>query len=127
MKEENKMQREIIDYCHINKIFVIKTNGEGLPDLILCYRGYFVACELKAPGEQNQVTKIQWIRIREILKSGGIATIISSLHSFVFFLERIMDGITYSDTEAKYAAIQMMEIQMCDKEEIKKCKEIIND
>jgi Holliday junction resolvase len=45
----------------------------GVPDLICCYAGSFIAIEVKALGKLSGVTELQKRRIEEIRKAGGIA------------------------------------------------------
>jgi hypothetical protein len=59
----------------------------GLPDLIFCYRGRFVALEVKMP--EGVVSKIQRRRIAEIREAGGHAYVVRSVASAVRVLERV--------------------------------------
>lgn len=49
----------------------------GIPDLLICYRGLFVAIEVKLPG--NSPTKIQQYVMKQIEKAGGIVAVAYSL------------------------------------------------
>lgn len=49
----------------------------GVPDLLLCVRGRFVAIELKAP--RGVPTKLQVHQIGLIHKAGGVAAVCRSL------------------------------------------------
>lgn len=49
----------------------------GIPDIIVCYRGRFIAFECKAGG--NKATVLQEITIRKILKAGGYALVVRSV------------------------------------------------
>ena len=46
----------------------------GTPDLLICYRGYFIAWELKT--DRGRVEPLQQFKLDEIEKSGGIARIV---------------------------------------------------
>ena len=59
----------------------------GLPDLIFCYRGQFVALEVKMP--EGVVSSIQKRRITEIREAGGYAYVVRSVASAVRVLERV--------------------------------------
>lgn len=59
----------------------------GLPDLIFCYRGQFVALEVKMP--EGVVSSIQRRRIAEIREAGGYAFVVRSVASAVRVLERV--------------------------------------
>lgn len=45
----------------------------GLPDIIGCINGIFVGIEVKAPGLEDTLTKIQAENIQRIIMAGGIA------------------------------------------------------
>ena len=54
--------------------FVLKTQErtvKGIPDLLACFKGKFIAIELKVDGEE--ATPIQKYRIKQIVKAGGLA------------------------------------------------------
>ncbi len=57
--------------------YVEKTHGDakkaGLPDLLCCVRGLFVAIEVKAPGARRGATRRQLAELERIRRSGGIA------------------------------------------------------
>ena len=46
----------------------------GTPDLLICYRGYFIAWELKT--DRGRVEPLQQFKLDEIEKAGGIARIV---------------------------------------------------
>lgn len=48
----------------------------GIPDIICCWNGRFVAIETKAPGKRDNTTPNQDARIREIKDAGGWAYVI---------------------------------------------------
>ena len=51
----------------------------GLPDIIGCYKGLFFGLEVKLPGKENTLTKIQQFWIRKIVEAGGIAHMVTSV------------------------------------------------
>lgn len=53
----------------------------GIPDIICCYRGWFVAIECKAGN--NKCTTLQQNNIDEIREQGGLAWVINegNMHS----------------------------------------------
>jgi hypothetical protein len=72
----------------------------GLPDLIFCYRGRFVALEVKMP--EGVVSKIQRRRIAEIREAGGAAYVVRSVASAVRVLARVdaeLDSQHVGDTQ----------------------------
>lgn len=49
----------------------------GLPDVIGCWEGRFLALEVKVPGEKP--TPLQTLTLHEIAESGGIAAVVWSV------------------------------------------------
>ena len=49
----------------------------GIPDIIVCYRGRFIAFEVKVG--KNKATLLQELTIREILRAGGYALVVRSV------------------------------------------------
>ena len=63
-------------------LFFWKTHGAqfgkaGIPDIIICYHGKFIALEVKASGRMP--TALQSNTIGKIRKAGGIAYVVYSL------------------------------------------------
>jgi hypothetical protein len=61
--------------------FMPVSNGMGqvgIPDIICCYRGIFVAIETKAPGKRNQVTANQERVIEAIRTADGYAWVVDN-------------------------------------------------
>lgn len=90
-KSENSIQAEILDFLRGNKKKGIKPFGgywlnfhggdpympRGIPDIIGCYRGRFVALEVKRPGEQPRA--IQVVALKALKRAGAITAIVHSL------------------------------------------------
>lgn len=51
----------------------------GIPDIIVCYKGRFIALEAKVG--KNQPTKLQAATIDKIRQAGGIASVVYSLEN----------------------------------------------
>mgnify|MGYP003290344298 CR=1 FL=1 len=49
----------------------------GIPDIIVCHRGHFIALEAKVG--KNQPTKLQTVTIEQIRKAGGTAAVVRSV------------------------------------------------
>ena len=72
---ESDLQKEVIEYLKQNKIYYINIHGggwtgKGTPDLILCFKGKFIAFELKV--NSNTLSKAQQIRKMQIERAGGV-------------------------------------------------------
>lgn len=82
MKESDLIEK-IKQYLKtIPELFFWKEHGgyygtAGIPDLIICYKGRFIALEVKV--EKNKPTLLQEITIRQILKAGGWAKIVRNV------------------------------------------------
>ena len=61
--------------------------NSGAPDMLVCYRGYFVGIECKAG--KNKPTKLQLHNLEQIRKSGGIALVINeeNMHDVIGLIE----------------------------------------
>ena len=74
MTEQN-IQKKIISYLQKEAgAYVVKTvvsNRAGVPDLLACIGGRFVAIEVKRPGKD--ATPLQRYNIGAILEAGGTA------------------------------------------------------
>lgn len=59
--------------------FMPVSNGMGqvgIPDIICCYKGFFVAIETKAPGKKSQVTENQKRVMDAIRDATGLAWVV---------------------------------------------------
>lgn len=59
----------------------------GIPDLIVCYKGKFIAFECKRPG--GKPTLLQKITLNKIEKAKGIAKIVTSVEQVKEVIEKI--------------------------------------
>lgn len=64
------------------RCFAWKTHGgmygtAGIPDIIACVDGRFVALEVKQPG--GKPTRLQEITLGKIREAGGIAAVVTSV------------------------------------------------
>lgn len=77
---EKQFENKVKDYLRKNKCWYIKYWGggdftkAGIPDLLVCVNGYFLAIELKS--SRGKATELQKVQIDLIRKSGGIAIIL---------------------------------------------------
>jgi hypothetical protein len=61
----------------------------GIPDLLICYRGYFVGIEVKQPGAENNVSPRQRHVLRQIEAAGGITAVVSSVEEVARLLSKL--------------------------------------
>jgi hypothetical protein len=60
----------------------------GIPDIVACLRGRFVAFEVKT--ENGRLTELQRLTLARIRAAGGVAEKVTSLDE----VRQIIDGIT---------------------------------
>lgn len=91
-------------------LYFLKTqemSRRGVPDLLICYKGQFVAIELKIEGEKP--TKLQALKLDEIKVAGGLAFYTtpsnwkSDLANLVHFFEQTvyMKGVYHGEENRK--------------------------
>jgi hypothetical protein len=66
----------------VNGIFFWKQFGgmygqSGLPDIVCCYKGRFIAFEVKT--DKGKVSVLQEVTLRKIRAAGGIADVVRSI------------------------------------------------
>jgi Holliday junction resolvase len=75
--KESKIQKKIITYLEDEGAYVV--NGiytkEGVPDLLVCIRGKFLAIEVKTPTTTNSVSPLQQYNLDRITEIGGYAMV----------------------------------------------------
>lgn len=59
----------------------------GLPDVLCCYRGKYVAFEVKTPT--GKLTKLQEVTLRRISEAGGIAHKVTSVEEVAHILSTL--------------------------------------
>ena len=72
---EGKFKEKVLkDLRSVEQLYVLKTQEmarRGVPDLLICYKGKFIAIELKVDGAKP--TKLQDIKLNEIRLAGGLS------------------------------------------------------
>jgi len=61
----------------------------GIPDIICCYQGKFLAIETKAPGKRHNTTPNQDARINEIRAAKGWALVVDDVEQVKEFLDDV--------------------------------------
>ena len=87
------MQKKIIDYlqerCYVVKAVV--ANRGGVPDLLCCVGGKFVAFEVKSGT--GKVTPLQERNLEMIKQNGGLAYVVKSLDEVKSIVACITKGL----------------------------------
>lgn len=91
-KPEAKLQEKCIQYAKNEGIFTFNVVGSaysaiGTPDLFLCIRGKFVACEFKVGN--NKLSPAQRLIRDRIIDSGGLHFVPRSFEEF----KKIIDSL----------------------------------
>lgn len=91
---ESKLQRDIRKYIRSLGGYAIKYHSSeftepGVPDIICCYKGFFVAIETKRKGHKSEQTEYQKIHERNIKASGGIYLLCDDIEEVKFLLKDI--------------------------------------
>lgn len=88
---EQQIQNKIIKYlktiAYVVKI--ISASKSGIPDLLVLYKGKFIALEVKTPDKKNNVSDLQEHNINEIIRNGGLAYVVWELNQ----VKEIIEGL----------------------------------
>ena len=76
VKSETRLVKRIMDILRQNDVFCFKVHGSpfqmsGLPDIVGCHRGRFIAIEVKITGKEP--SPLQYQRLKQINRCGGFA------------------------------------------------------
>jgi penicillin-binding protein-related factor A (putative recombinase) len=88
---ENSFQNKAIEYLESVGAYVIDFWGspysrKGIPDLICCFRGHYIAFELKKPNETKKGLPAQLFHLNKIVRAGGAAHIVNSIEEIRYVL-----------------------------------------
>lgn len=81
--KEKAIENKIKQYLKtVEDLYFFKEHGglygtAGVPDIICCYKGRFIALEVKAPD--GKATALQDATIKRIRKAGGVAEVVRSV------------------------------------------------
>ena len=84
MTPEGKVKKAVKEYLKsIGAWYYMPvTNGMGrvgCPDILVCYKGLFMAFETKAPGKIKNVTPNQEREITDIQRANGLALVVDDV------------------------------------------------
>lgn len=94
VQPETRIQRAIQQMVKERGGFIFKVHGSelmmvGLPDLISCYCGYFIAFEVKTAT--GKVSPAQRLRMRQIMGASGIVVVARSVSD----ASKVLDAIDH--------------------------------
>jgi Holliday junction resolvase len=89
---ESRLSRQIMEALRARGAFVFKVHGgptmmNGLPDIIVCYRGWYIGLETKLPG--GRTSAVQNLRHGQITEAGGVARVVHSVAEAVAVLAEL--------------------------------------
>ena len=92
MKESTIIEKIKKYLSNIPNLFFWKEHGgqfgtAGIPDIIVCYKGKFIAFECKRPN--CKPTLLQYITISKIRNAGGIVVVATSLEDVKNAIESV--------------------------------------
>lgn len=94
MRDEKTLQNKCIRWlrsqpdCWFFKVSGSACQTPGVPDLVICWKGKFVAVELKSPI--GYARDVQLATIDKIIKAGGVAFIVRSFSEFLEAMRNII-------------------------------------
>lgn len=123
MPAEKNFENKVKEYLESQEAWFIKYWGgakytkTGIPDILCCINGYFLAIEIKGPN--GKPSDLQIVNIREIRKAGGIAIVLwpDQYARFKILCELLKSG-------SHYAAV-MLQTDCFDEKISVKQKEIL--
>ena len=97
MKNESQLVSQIKNYlkskgAYCEKIFGGGFQASGIPDILCCYKGLFIAIEVKSPTGKGRASDVQKLKIKAIRDSGGLAFITDNFEE----VERVFNWIDNS-------------------------------
>lgn len=78
MRSEQAIQSDILKYLKSVGAYTIKVAAatkSGVPDIICCYKGRFIAIEVKRPETKTNVSPLQVANITMIINAQGEALV----------------------------------------------------
>ena len=86
-----KALRDKFPDIYIRKIHVSEFSQAGMPDLICCYRGRFVAMEVKMAGEK--LSALQNIEGVAVVNAGGHWFIVTSVEEAISVMREVSSDV----------------------------------
>ena len=97
MKSEQAIQSDILKYLKSVGAYTIKVSAAtkaGIPDIICCYKGRFIALEVKRPEAKTNVSPLQVANITMIINAQGEAIVAWDKEMVKTFINNIDKEIT---------------------------------
>jgi Holliday junction resolvase len=92
MAKEQDYQKKIVTALESKGAYVVKVvaaSKKGVPDVLVCYEGYFIGIEVKTPTTRSNVSKLQEYNLKKIQKAGGFSTVAVDISDVAPIIEEI--------------------------------------
>ena len=98
MASEKNFENRIKKYLKDNGAWFLKYwagaayTKSGIPDILACVNGYFVAIEVKAPN--GKASELQFYNLRDIERAGGFAFLLypAGYEDFKEFIDDLLEN-----------------------------------
>lgn len=90
--KEGKVQKKIIEYLTNVGAEVVKVeraNKRGVSDLLACYKGRFLAIEVKEPNKPDNASELQSVFLGRVKRAGGYSTLATSTEEVLILLKKV--------------------------------------
>lgn len=87
---ESQLQKQIIFDCKQMGMYVVKVvsaTRDGIPDLLICHKGIFIAIEVKT--DIGRISPLQEHNITKIQDAGGQAYIVKGKTAWIGLKEKL--------------------------------------
>lgn len=93
-QRESRLSTNILTALRAKGAFCFKVHGSehmmaGLPDLMVCYKGQFIALETKLPEKRSNTSVRQEYVMDQIKRAGGRALVVCSVKEAEFILDHL--------------------------------------
>ena len=111
MAQEKNLENRIKQFLKDEGCYFIKYWGgggftkAGVPDLLICCNGYFIAAELKA--ENGKPSELQIVALTKIQKAGGIGVLVFPEDEITF--RQLIIELRYSNMRQAYILQKKLE------------------
>lgn len=108
MKPETRLTNRILKELRLEGGFWFKVHGgpmqeSGIPDIIGCYMGRFVALEVKLPNSDSKLSLRQRAKLHSIRHSGGYPYVVRSTLDALRVTSAIRKELDASDQTLPYS------------------------
>jgi len=89
---EQAYQKKITTYLESKGAYVVKVvaaSKKGVPDVLACYKGHFIAIEVKTPLTRHNTTKLQDYNLARVREADGYAIVAVDVDDVQDIIEEI--------------------------------------